>query len=116
MAESQQTEKLLMSPKAASIEKMCKIKSDILMSWGNNWERCKWISKGVSRRNLLKSSSSEWGWLGQFDGSEEREVLYIWPDAKDLRDFVRLCVEFKRGFESPTSNRVKTQLLVTQQR
>jgi len=54
----------------------------------------------------LTSTSSEWGWVGQFSGSVEAEVLSSRPDPKDLRDFARLPTAFDHGFEPWTFNRI----------
>jgi len=93
------------SPKSASIEKMCYMKSDSLWSWRYDWERCIRKLKGVSRNYLLTRTSSEQGWVGQFSGYVEAEVLLSRPDSKDLRDFARLPAAIDHGFEPRTSNR-----------
>ena len=58
----------------------------------------------VSRRYFPMRASSEWGCVGQFSGSVQGEVLYIWPDAKDLQEFARSPTAFNRGLELRSAN------------
>jgi len=93
------SEMIILSLKAASVEKTCVRKGDIILSWRYDWEMCMWKMKGVSRHYLLKRTLSEWCRVGQFSCSMEVEELPIFPDSKEICGFTKLPSILSRGLE-----------------